>query len=255
MASFPVLPGIKTYIPWCCEEFADSGAVMGEDGLVGSLGGTYLITCTIPYSVDGVTGEVVGEVELFDGFGTPMQSVTIDRKTAIDDTLVMSTIVVAPESAVFKASVSHTFSGDLTVFAQSHMEICMLAPPSEVFTCAGWTIGIGGPNPCNNSPTYIVETDDVIISAVASFDECNNFDEIPGEATVYINGIAAITIDIPFTESPFTDSFTSPALNVPIVPGDEISFGVSTWIQGTMSITCTLPGANADVLMEWTICA
>lgn len=256
MASFPVNPGIKTYIPWCCEEFADSGAAMGDDGLVGSLSGTYLVTCTIPYSVADGDGEIVGEIELVDGFGNIAQSVTVVRKVLPQDTLVMTAIVVAPESAVFRASVTHSFAGVLQAYPQSHMEICMLAPPSEVETCAGWTIYATDYNTnCSDpaSDSYTALSDDVIIGFEIDLIECDNFAG-GGEAWLLVDGVVQATIDIPDLGNPMSYSASSAGLNIPIAPGQTVSFDLTPAISGNMTFTAFLPGANADVQLTWVTC-
>lgn len=256
MPSFNVLPNIKTYIPWCCREFADSGAALGDDGVVGSLGGTYIVTCTMPYTASQAVGvgDVTATVELFDGFDNFIRSISLSHKTGKEDTIVLTGITVAPESATFKAAVIHTFD-DLYIFASSHIEICYLAPPSIVSACGSWTTTARLFNQNSYTPSstdYIFTQDSTIIEFSWQMIGAYALDPVlNGFVFMYIDGVEVARLVVFNPGTPTISAAGTKAVDVQVLAGQVLTFDVSKNFSGDMTATATLPGERDDDEFPW----
>lgn len=258
MADLTILPFTKTDIIWCCREFADSGASNGAGGLKGSLAGTYIATCTMPYTVTGATsGEVTGSLDLLDGFGSPIRNISISHKTQRDDTIVLTGIIVAPESATFVASVYHTFDG-LGITDDAHIEICYLAPPSTVTTCSGWEVGAVGTNTNCGDPAsqiYTFADDDKIIGFSYEMSGVTVGSETDGVVTMMIDGTVVATLPYVYPGSnPVTLNGSTMGLNIPVLSGQVLTFDVTFDTFGDMTVVAILDGAHANEYLPWLTC-
>jgi len=257
--SFNVLPNIKTYIPWCCREFADSGAALGDDGVVGSLGGTYIVTCTMPYTASQAVGvgDVTATVELFDGFDNFIRSISLSHKTGKEDTIVLTGITVAPESATFKAAVVHTFD-DLYIFASSHIEICYLAPPSIVSACSSWTTTVLLLNQNVSTPSstdYVFTQDSTVIEFSWEMLSATALDGDDGYVSMFLDGVEVATLVVVNAGTGTINDTGSEFVNIPVLAGQILTFDVSKNFFGNMTATATLLGDHDDDEFPWQGCS
>lgn len=259
MDNFLVPSGELTYIPWCCEEYVDSGAAVNDEGVAGSLAGTYLVTCTIPYATDG-SGEVRGVVATFTGLGDPIREVVMSHKTSNKDTLVLVGMTVIPEGAVFRTSIQHDFGGEMVIYPQANIEICYLAPPTEVTDCNfdSWTLTVDGYN-CGATSQWATMVGSHTITGF-SYDIYDGYfyswsDEF---FELVVNGdvVASIQINPPDCLGPFQDFGSVSGLSISVADGDNVYFQTSNGseIYGYMSAEAALSGTSENMVVDWEGC-